>query len=182
MFVENIREDFFDVLRGHKKKKSHSRDDKASSDGPQRTLLLVHLDVDALCAAKILVHLLRCDQVPYTLVPISGRSGLIRAFRDNAATAIEAGAELRYVVLLNCGATIDLVQDFGLEDDEDPLYEQLSKLVFFVADSHRPLDVCNIYNDGQIRLLAKQDLDEGENGSVSCNTLLFDFHGLFLLL
>lgn len=23
--------------------------------------------------------------------------------------------------------------------------------VFFIADSHRPYDVCNIYNDGQVR-------------------------------
>ena len=33
--------------------------------------------------------------------------------------------------------------------------------VIFIADSHRPLDVCNIYNDGQIRLLVGPDDDEG---------------------
>lgn len=33
--------------------------------------------------------------------------------------------------------------------------------VIFIADSHRPIDVCNIYNDGQIRLLMKPDDDEG---------------------
>ncbi len=162
MYVDSLREDFFDVLRGTSKTKNKSG---GADCGPQRTLLLVHLDVDALCAAKILVSLFRCDQVPYTLVPVSGRSALIRAFRDNVSAALEAGAALRYVVLLNCGATVDLVQDFGLDDEEDPLHAELARLVLFVADAHRPIDVCNVYNDGQIRILAKRDEDEGEEPS-----------------
>ncbi len=153
--MDDLRADFFDVLRGAKK------DRNGHVEGPQRTLLLVHMDVDAICATKILVSLLKCDQVPYTLVPVSGRKGLIEAFRDNVAAALEAGSDLKYVVLVNCGATVDLVQDFGLDDDEDELSEALSKLVLFVADTHRPVEVCNVYNDGQIRLLMGQDEDEG---------------------
>ena len=55
------------------------------------------------------------------------------------------------MVMINCGATIDLI-DF-LDPPED--------LVIFVADSHRPIDVCNAYNDGQIRLITTaQDEEE----------------------
>jgi hypothetical protein len=41
--------------------------------------------------------------------------------------------------------------------------------VIFIADSHRPLDVCNIYNDGQIRILNKPEDDEGLLGSYFTN-------------
>jgi len=54
------------------------------------------------------------------------------------------------VILINCGGTIDLVQT--LEPTEEK--------VFYVADSHRPYDVCNIFNDGQICLLGKSNEKE----------------------
>ena len=54
--------------------------------------------------------------------------------------------------MINCGGTFDIVDFF--EPPED--------VVIFVADSHRPTDVCNIYSDGQVRLLMKQEDDEGE--------------------
>ena len=34
--------------------------------------------------------------------------------------------------------------------------------IIFIAESHRPIDVCNIYNDGQIRLLMKADENDGK--------------------
>ncbi len=133
MFVADLRREFFEVLR---------RDDRA--------LVLANLDVDSVCAVKILQHLFKCDQVLYTLVPITGRSDLIRAFRDN----VEQG--LKTVILINCGATIDLVQDLGL-DDEDDESGRFKDVTIFVADSHRPIEVTNVYNDGQIKLLMRQD-------------------------
>ena len=72
---------------------------------------------------------------------------------------MEAGST-KYVVLINCGATVDLVQDLELDVEGS----EFDDLIFFVADSHRPVDVTNIYNDGQIRLLMKQD--QGEEGKV----------------
>ncbi|XP_069789783.1 cell division control protein 45 homolog isoform X4 [Narcine bancroftii] len=95
MFVSDIRKEFYDVLLN------------------QRVLLLVALDVDALCACKIL--------------------------------------QFKYHVLINCGANLDLLE--ALQPDEDT--------VFFICDTHRPIDVINIYNDAQIKLLIKQDDDLG---------------------
>ena len=129
MFVTDIRKDFFDVLQH------------------ERILLIANLDVDAVCAVKILQTLLQCDNVQYTLEPVQGKADLIRAFEHNCGE--DSG--IRYAVLVNCGASVDLV-DF-LDPPED--------LVIFVADSHRPIDVCNAYNDGQIRLLAlPEDVEE----------------------
>lgn len=51
--------------------------------------------------------------------------------------------DVTYFVLLNCGGTIDIVE----------LLEPEDHIVFFVLDSHRPTDLCNIYSNGQIKLL-----------------------------
>lgn len=133
MFVTDLRREFFEPLRN------------------DRALVLANFDVDSICAVKILQYLFKCDQILYTLVPIRGRSDLIRAFHDN----VEQG--LKYVILINCGATVDLVQDLGLDDDEEGVESKFKNVTIFVADSHRPIDVTNVYNDGQIKLLMKQD-------------------------
>ena len=144
MFITDIRKDFFDLLLN------------------ERILLVAYNDVDSVCAVKILQTLLQCDNIKYTLVHIQGKSDLSKAFEDN--TGEDSG--VRYVVLLNCGATIDLV-DF-LDPPKD--------LVIFVADSHKPIDVCNAYNDGQIRLIMgederkRQENDEGKKVTQVCIT------------
>ena len=151
MFVTDIRKDFFDLLQKQN----------------ERILLVTNIDVDSVCAVKILQTLLQCDNIEYTLVPIQGKSDLIKAFEDN--TGEDSG--VNYVVLINCGATMDL-EDF-LHPHKD--------LVIFVADSHRPIgkllfgsdlyinmiqcknyftEVSNVYNDGQIRLIMKPENDE----------------------
>ncbi|XP_074212090.1 cell division control protein 45 homolog isoform X3 [Camelus bactrianus] len=108
----------------------------------QRVLFFVASDVDALCACKILQALFQCDHVQYTLVPVSGWQELETAF-------LEHKEQFRYFILINCGANVDLLDI--LQPDEDA--------VFFVCDSHRPVNVVNVYNDNQIKLLIKQDDD-----------------------
>ncbi|XP_026313457.1 cell division control protein 45 homolog [Hyposmocoma kahamanoa] len=122
MFVEDIRTDFYNVLLGN------------------RVLLLVHYDVDAICTCKILQGLFKCDNISYTLVPVGGMSELKTAYEEN-------NEEIKYVVLVNCGGTVDLVDILQPEED----------VVFFVLDSHKPTDVCNVYSDGQVRLVYKDD-------------------------
>ncbi|KAF9423985.1 hypothetical protein HW555_000694 [Spodoptera exigua] len=62
----------------------------------------------------------------------------------------ENNEEIKYVVLVNCGGTIDLVDILQPEEE----------VVFFVLDAHKPTDVCNVYSDGQVRLVYK---DSEEN-------------------
>ncbi|KAJ8710983.1 hypothetical protein PYW07_008225 [Mythimna separata] len=125
MFIEDIKTDFYNVLQGN------------------RVLLLVHYDVDAICTCKILQSLFKCDNVSYTLVPVGGIAELKQAYEEN-------NEEVKYVVLVNCGGTIDLVDILQPEED----------VVFFVLDAHKPTDVCNVYSDGQVRLVYK---DSEEN-------------------
>uniref|UniRef100_A0A8C2W487 Cell division cycle 45 n=1 Tax=Chinchilla lanigera TaxID=34839 RepID=A0A8C2W487_CHILA len=108
----------------------------------QRVLLFVASDVDALCACKILQALFQCDHVQYTLVPVSGWQELETAY-------LEHKEQFRYFILINCGANVDLLDI--LQPDEDA--------IFFVCDTHRPVNVVNVYNDTQIKLLIKQDDD-----------------------
>ncbi len=41
-------------------------------------------DVDAICACKILQALFQCDHVQYTVVPVSGRQDLERAYLEHS--------------------------------------------------------------------------------------------------
>ncbi|XP_003225170.1 cell division control protein 45 homolog [Anolis carolinensis] len=108
----------------------------------QRVLLLVAADVDALCTCKILQALFHCDHVQYTLVPVSGWQELETAF-------LEHKDQFQYFVLINCGANIDLLDVLQSEEDA----------IFFVCDTHRPINLVNVYNETQIKLLVKQDDD-----------------------
>ncbi|XP_017656066.1 cell division control protein 45 homolog isoform X1 [Nannospalax galili] len=108
----------------------------------QRVLLFVASDVDALCACKILQALFQCDHVQYTLIPVSGWQELETAY-------LEHKEQFSYFILINCGANVDLLDI--LQPDEDS--------IFFVCDTHRPVNVVNVYNDNQIKLLIKQDDD-----------------------
>uniref|UniRef100_A0AAY4E094 Uncharacterized protein n=1 Tax=Denticeps clupeoides TaxID=299321 RepID=A0AAY4E094_9TELE len=115
MFVTCIRKEFYDVVVN------------------QRVALLVALDIDALCACKILQALFHCDQVQYTLVPVAGWQDLGTAF-------LEHKGQYRYFVLINCGANVELLETLQPEEDT----------TFFVLDTHRPVDVVNVYNDTQV--------------------------------
>lgn len=115
MFIQDLKNDFYNILRG------------------KRLLVIVNYDIDAICASKILQSLFRYDHMVYSIVPIMGMAGLQRAFNENKD-------DVKNILLINCGACIDLVE--LLEPDED--------VTFFVCDSHRPLDICNVYSDSQV--------------------------------
>ncbi|KAM6155164.1 cell division control protein 45 homolog isoform 6-T6 [Rhynchocyon petersi] len=124
MFVSDFRKEFYELVQS------------------ERVLLFVASDVDALCACKILQALFHCDHVQYTLVPVSGWQELETAF-------LEHKDQFHYLVLINCGANIDLLEVLQPEEDT----------IFFVCDTHRPVNVVNVYNNTQIKLLIKQDDD-----------------------
>ncbi|XP_037090497.1 cell division control protein 45 homolog [Pollicipes pollicipes] len=103
----------------------------------QRVLLLVHCDVDAICTSAIIQELFRGDHVLYTLIPIKSPDDLRQSFKDNVGL-------VRLVILINCGIMMDLVAELDPPND----------VTVYVLDSHRPMDVNNVYNDGQIRIVS----------------------------
>lgn len=126
MFITDIRKEFYEVVAN------------------QRVALLVASDIDGLCACKIIQALFHCDQVQYTLIPVT-------AWQDLGTAFLEHKEQFKYFVLINCGANVDLLEMLQPDDDS----------VFFICDTHRPVDVVNVYNDSQIKLLIKQDDDLG---------------------
>uniref|UniRef100_W5M165 CDC45 cell division cycle 45 homolog (S. cerevisiae) n=1 Tax=Lepisosteus oculatus TaxID=7918 RepID=W5M165_LEPOC len=103
------------------------------------------------CTGSVICHccgrcqaLFHCDHVQYTLVPVRGWQDLETAF-------LEHKEQFRYFVLINCGANADLLETLQPEEET----------VFFICDTHRPVDVINVYNDTQIKLLIRQDDDLG---------------------
>ncbi|KAK2558175.1 Cell division control protein 45-like protein [Acropora cervicornis] len=121
MFVEKLKEEVYDVIKN------------------QRVLVLVSMDVDSLCACKILQWLFKCDNVQYTIVPVSGKEDLVRAYHEHYE-------QLKHIFLINCGGNLNILEI--LEPEEDVL--------FYISDSHRPLDLDNIYNQDQVKLLMKE--------------------------
>ncbi|KAK7462004.1 hypothetical protein BaRGS_00038586 [Batillaria attramentaria] len=122
MLVKDLKREFYDAIQH------------------QRVLILVAFDVDALCACKILQYLLQCDHILYTIVPVSGREDLEKAFVENSEG-------IQHVIMINCCATIDIVEMLQPEEN----------VCFYICDSHRPVDVHNMYNAVQVKLLMKSD-------------------------
>lgn len=118
----------------------------------QRIFLMINYDIDGICACRILQNLLKHRHTLYSLAIICGIQDLKRTYSENCEN-------VKYFILINCGGSIDLVD--VLEPEED--------VVFFVLDSHRPLDLCNIYSNGQVRLLANIEDDQQ----------IPDFHDIF---
>ncbi|CAG9770153.1 unnamed protein product [Ceutorhynchus assimilis] len=124
MYVLDLKKEFYEFLAG------------------KRIFLMVHYDIDSICACKILQSLLKYCNILYTLAIIQGREDLKKAYAENYE-------DVKYFVLLNCGGSIDIVEELEAADD----------IVFFILDSHRPIDLCNIFSTDQVRLLSSPDED-----------------------
>jgi len=93
--------------------------------------ILAANDHDGVCAAKILVTVLERKGVKNIVVPVSGNTEIIENMQQ-----LEEDAEVRSLVLLNCGASLDLQQQ--LEECAAP-----AGLRCFVIDAHRPILLAN---------------------------------------
>lgn len=109
----------------------------------KRILIIVNYDIDAICTSKILQALFKYDHMLYSVVPIMGLAGLQRAYSEHQG-------DVKFVILINCGGCVDIVE--LLQPDED--------VTFFICDSHRPLDVCNIYSDRQVNIYQIYHINE----------------------
>merc|ERR1712183_1258288 len=122
MLVKDPKKDFYDKVQH------------------QRVLILVAFDVDALCACNILQYLFQCDQVLYTVVPVTGKQDLENSYLENSEG-------IKHILMLNCGATIDIIELLQPDDD----------VCFYICDSHRPVDIHNVFNGVQVKLLMKDE-------------------------
>ncbi|PWA00207.1 hypothetical protein BB558_001090 [Smittium angustum] len=134
-------------------------DSTKDGTGACSVLVLVANDPDALCAARILFVMLKHDFIAYKMVPVSNYSDIIRCNSE----LIDSNEQLRTVVLINCGATVDIQESIKIHD----------KLSIIIIDSHRPYNLYNIFWNEQILCLDDGDLDQLEKVRQSFNYLEF---------
>ncbi|KAI9917484.1 hypothetical protein PsorP6_012499 [Peronosclerospora sorghi] len=111
--------------------------DAVQSNGTCSILILVAMDVDALCAAEILTRLLRADLLSYAQVAVRGYDDVVHV-RETRVRGTSSG-DLRSIIMLNCGAIVDLATVLALP----------RHMKCYVLDSHRPIHLANIYDAHQ---------------------------------
>uniref|UniRef100_A0A3P9BTE3 CDC45 cell division cycle 45 homolog (S. cerevisiae) n=1 Tax=Maylandia zebra TaxID=106582 RepID=A0A3P9BTE3_9CICH len=94
MFIADIRKDFYEVVAN------------------QRVVLLVAPDIDALCACKILQALFHCDQIQYTLVPVTGWQDLGTAF-------LEHKEQIKLLIKQDDDLSVPSYDDIFRDEDEE---------------------------------------------------------------
>lgn len=105
---------------------------KGSSTCP--VLLIVAMDIDALCACKMLQYLFKQDSIKYRVIPASGWKELSKITEQIR----ELNSGYKEIVLVNLGAQVDLWQFFNLP----------AGVRLHVIDSHRPHSLENIFQSG----------------------------------
>lgn len=121
MIIKDIRREFFDALKG-------------------RILIMCALDVDAICACRILQFLLESHNLQYSIAPVASVDNLSKSFEEyrNSVDSI---------VTINFGNLINI-----------PKFLKPSEtLNFYVIDSHRPINIYNYYKNPQVKLFITND-------------------------
>lgn len=126
VFIRDLKREFFELI----------------SKQQRRLLVFVHLDVDSLCAWKIFQHLLQCEHITYTCLPVLYKYDLENGHMQHIHSGIKS------IVLINCGSTLDLYEFLSL----DSINEE-NELTLFVLDSLRSIEHRNVYDAKQIRIL-----------------------------
>ncbi|CAE7408495.1 sna41 [Symbiodinium natans] len=123
MVLRNVREDngraFLEMLEQLNKT-------KCAASGNVMVHILAAADHDGVCASKMLVNFLE-GQVKHHLSPVWENADIVEAFRQ-----FETDTEVQAVVLLNCGASMDL-EKLSVESKVPATFR------CFVIDAHRPI-------------------------------------------
>ncbi|KAK9247921.1 CDC45 family [Lipomyces tetrasporus] len=126
-------------------------------------LFVACLDVDALCAAKIFSGILKRELIPHRTCPVAGYSEL-------KARYSELEDDVTSVVLLGCGALVDLsvyLRDEENDDEEDEEDEESfmnrrrERRTIYVFDSHRPWNLQNVFGPDDVICFDDGDVEDG---------------------
>jgi cell division control protein 45 len=90
-------------------------------------------------------RILTSDYLSYKVIPVTGFDDVSRANED----IISGNMEIYSIVFINCGAMIDLSEILSLEQHH----------TVYVIDSHRPLNLDNLFVNKQVFVLDDGDAD-----------------------
>lgn len=107
------------------------------------------LDIDALCAAKMISGLLKKDMIQHKTAPVIGFGDMQRRWAE------DVDSEVKNVIFIGCGATIDLLDFLGID-------EESNDKKIYVIDGHRPWNLDNLFGSKNVMcfLDARADITE----------------------
>ncbi len=109
------------------------------------------LDIDLLCLARILSHVLKKELVQYQLIPVVGYTDLKAHFQ-------RLDLEVANVILVGCGAMLDLETFFEIDVAQfvrppdaasAPAEQELTRQVY-ILDGHRPWNLDNLFGSAMV--------------------------------
>uniref|UniRef100_A0A7E4V3K2 Cell cycle regulator Mat89Bb n=1 Tax=Panagrellus redivivus TaxID=6233 RepID=A0A7E4V3K2_PANRE len=103
------------------------------------SIVLVHADVDAVCASMILAYAFGCDNASFTLVPVDSKATIEKAFADYGGVSANIN-----IIMINCGGHISIIECEGLAENA----------IVYIIDSRRPFHVDNVYSTS-VKILAR---------------------------
>jgi hypothetical protein len=113
-----------------------------------RVLILVATDCDSLCAAKILVGLLKLCYISYSLRPVTCNESLFAALQEelDSSQSMDGDISISSCFLINCGNTVDLAGFLR----QDHMQQYQPPITVYVCDSHLPAHTNNIQDQEQV--------------------------------
>ena len=148
--IRQIAEPYNDILR-----------DSSSHSSCQLVIFVSCLNIDALCATKMLSQLLKRQLVQLQIVPVFGYAEL-RSHYSRLDDNINS------VILVGCGGSIDIESFFEIDpkellvDNEDKDVEKGAKYRrnIYVFDAHRPWNLDNLFGSDIVNCMDDGTVEE----------------------
>ncbi|KAF3173212.1 hypothetical protein EYR41_010061 [Orbilia oligospora] len=135
---------------------AYNRLKRSASGTVPSILILTSLDVDSLCACRMLTRLLKTDYIPHKLHPVAGYQDLTKANKE----FISNNDDLKFLILLGVGGLVDIAEFLELK----------AGVECWVLESRRPWNLQNIFAGpgGEGFAVVGRDGHVSDEGGVVC--------------
>ncbi|KAK6331378.1 hypothetical protein TWF730_004460 [Orbilia blumenaviensis] len=135
---------------------AYNRLKRSASGTVPSVLILTSLDVDSLCACRMLTRLLKTDYIPHKLHPVAGYQDLTKANKE----FISNNEDLKFLILLGVGGLVDIAEFLELRKGVE----------CWVLESRRPWNLQNIFAGpgGEGFAIVGRDGHISDEGGVVC--------------
>ncbi|SCU87138.1 LAFA_0E04962g1_1 [Lachancea sp. 'fantastica'] len=115
----------------------------SSHSACQLVIFVSCLNIDALCASKILAKLFKKELVQLQLVPVFGYAELKKFYG-------KLDENVNSVIFIGCGGMIDVEEFLDIEEQDEEDIEDLTKRKIYVLDTHRPWNLFNLFSSRMV--------------------------------
>ncbi|CEP63236.1 DNA replication initiation factor CDC45 LALA0_S07e05556g [Lachancea lanzarotensis] len=114
----------------------------SSHSACQLVIFVSCLNIDALCASKILAKLFKKELVQLQLVPVFGYAELKKFYE-------KLDDNINSVIFVGCGGMIDVEEFLGIEEQDEEI-EDPTRRKIYVLDTHRPWNLFNLFSSRMV--------------------------------